>query len=409
MKLSIVVIGDELLIGQVTDTNSGEIARAMGPDGWETVSVRVIGDNAAQIKEAINNALSEADLVITTGGLGPTKDDITKAVMLEIFGGKLIHNPDVAENIREVFNRRGLTLNPLTLGQAMVPDSCRVIQNRFGTAPVMWFEKDSKVLVAMPGVPFETVGTLPEVRRLVNEYFSPGDVFIHRTFMVAGITESDLASHLDEFESALPSGIHLAYLPQPGLIRLRLDGVNVDRNTFENFDFRLKKELGDLLIFYGDATPAEILLIAARSCNLKIAAAESCTGGNIAHLITSVPGSSDTFLGGIVSYANEVKQNLLGVKPEDLETHGAVSREVVEQMAIGVCRATGADCSVATSGIAGPGGGSPDKPVGTVWMAWCVNGKVISKKFRFPGDRLRVINRASTEGILGLHRLLCSF
>lgn len=409
MKLSIVVIGDELLIGQVTDTNSGEIARAMGPDGWETVSVRVIGDNAAQIKEAINNALSEADLVITTGGLGPTKDDITKAVMLEIFGGKLIHNPDVAENIREVFNRRGLTLNPLTLGQAMVPDSCRVIQNRFGTAPVMWFEQDGKVLVAMPGVPFETVGTLPEVRRLVNEYFSPGDVFIHRTFMVAGITESDLASHLDEFESALPSGIHLAYLPQPGLIRLRLDGVNVDRNTFENFDFRLKKELGDLLIFYGDATPAEILLIAARSCNLKIAAAESCTGGNIAHLITSVPGSSDTFLGGIVSYANEVKQNLLGIKPEDLETHGAVSREVVEQMAIGVCRATGADCSVATSGIAGPGGGSPDKPVGTVWMAWCVNGKVISKKFRFPGDRLRVINRASTEGILGLHRLLCSF
>lgn len=350
--------------------------------------------------------MDESDLVITTGGLGPTKDDITKGVMTDIFGGELIHDPAVTENIHEMFSKRGLKMNPLTEAQAMVPSSCRVVQNRFGTAPVMWFERGGKVLVSMPGVPFETEGMLPEVARLVKERFHADETLLHHSLMVAGITESALAQHLADFEDSLGQGLHLAYLPTPGLIRLRLDGRGTDGSGIElRFDEavnRLKSRLGDLMIYDGDATAAEILLRKLADRKLTVATAESCTGGNIAHRLTSIPGSSESFLGGVVSYANEVKSGVLGVNPADIEAHGAVSREVVEQMAVGACRATGARCSMATSGIAGPGGGSDEKPVGTVWMAWAVDGHVESRVFHFPGNRSRVIDRATTEALLGL-------
>ena len=226
------------------------------------------------------------------------------------------------------------------------------------------------------------------------------------SLMVAGITESALAQHLADFEDSLGQGLHLAYLPTPGLIRLRLDGRGTDGSGIElRFDEavnRLKSRLGDLMIYDGDATAAEILLRKLADRKLTVATAESCTGGNIAHRLTSIPGSSESFLGGVVSYANEVKSGVLGVNPADIEAHGAVSREVVEQMAVGACRATGARCSMATSGIAGPGGGSDEKPVGTVWMAWAVDGHVESRVFHFPGNRSRVIDRATTEALLGL-------
>ena len=406
MRLSIIVIGDEILIGQVTDTNSGAVARMFGPMGWTVRNIYTIGDGYDEIFETVNRAMDESDLVITTGGLGPTKDDITKGVMTDIFGGELIHDPAVTENIHEVFSKRGLKMNPLTEAQAMVPSSCRVVQNRFGTAPVMWFERGGKVLVSMPGVPFETEGMLPEVARLVKERFHADETLLHHSLMVAGITESALAQHLADFEDSLGQGLHLAYLPTPGLIRLRLDGRGTDGSGIElRFDEavnRLKSRLGDLMIYDGDATAAEILLRKLADRKLTVATAESCTGGNIAHRLTSIPGSSESFLGGVVSYANEVKSGVLGVNPADIEAHGAVSREVVEQMAVGACRATGARCSMATSGIAGPGGGSDDKPVGTVWMAWAVDGHVESRVFHFPGNRLRVIDRATTEALLGL-------
>ncbi len=406
MRLSIIVIGDEILIGQVTDTNSGAVARMFGPMGWTVRNIYTIGDGYDEIFETVNRAMDESDLVITTGGLGPTKDDITKGVMTDIFGGELIHDPAVTENIHEVFSKRGLKMNPLTEAQAMVPSSCRVVQNRFGTAPVMWFERGGKVLVSMPGVPFETEGMLPEVARLVKERFHADETLLHLSLMVAGITESALAQHLADFEDSLGQGLHLAYLPTPGLIRLRLDGRGTDGSGIElRFDEavnRLKSRLGDLMIYDGDATAAEILLRKLADRKLTVATAESCTGGNIAHRLTSIPGSSESFLGGVVSYANEVKSGVLGVNPADIEAHGAVSREVVEQMAVGACRATGAICSMATSGIAGPGGGSDEKPVGTVWMAWAVDGHVESRVFHFPGNRSRVIDRATTEALLGL-------
>lgn len=406
MKVSIVIIGDEILIGQVTDTNSGAVARTLGPAGWEIESVITVGDDRASIEGAVTQAMAAADLVITTGGLGPTKDDITKKVLTDYFGGTLQPDPSVIENIRRVFALRGLEMNPLTEAQALVPTSCTVIQNLYGTAPVMWFEKNGKVLVAMPGVPFETEGMLPEVARRVAARFTPGEERLHSSVMVTGITESALAAKLEEFENTIGEGLHLAYLPQPGLIRLRLDGCGTSGSDItarhsQAHDMLLEC-LGPLAVFDGDATAAEIVLEALRRRRYTLATAESCTGGNIAHCITSVAGSSDVFLGSVVSYSNDVKHKLLGVSMVDLETHGAVSRPVVEQMAIGARVATGASCAVATSGIAGPSGGSPDKPVGTVWIAWATPAGVSSREFHFPGNRDRVIDRASTEALLGI-------
>ena len=404
MNLSVIVIGDEILLGQVTDTNSGAIARTFSPMGWQVRRVVAVPDDSEAISEAVNAALDESQLVITTGGLGPTKDDITKRTLMEIFGGTLRRDPDVTANIRRVFNLRGLEMNPLTADQALVPDSCQVIQNLYGTAPVMWFERDGRVLVSMPGVPFETEGMLPEVARQVRDRFAPDVELHHRVAMASGITESALATHLAEYEDSLASGIHLAYLPQPGLIRLRLDGIGCSAECFDHAWRTLLDTAKPYIIHIGDATPAAMLIEALRTRGLTMATAESCTGGNIAHAVTSVAGASDVFLGGIVSYANSVKSGLLGVSADDLAQHGAVSEAVVRQMALGACHATGADCAVATSGIAGPGGGTPEKPVGTVWMAWCVQSHVETRCFHFPGDRARVINRATTEALLALFR-----
>lgn len=394
------------MIGQVTDTNSGAIARTFVPDGWDISRVITVGDNEKDITAAVEDAIAASELVIVTGGLGPTKDDITKKVLMNIFGGELVRDAEVTENIRRVFERRGLKLNALTEDQALVPSSCRVIPNRLGTAPVMWFERDGHVLVSMPGVPFETEGALPEVRRLVREYFNPEEESHHATIIVGGITESALAERLEVFENSLGDGLHLAYLPQPGLIRLRLDGRGPKGGDIaarhEAARRQLSEALGELAVHQGDDSPAAIVLDTLRQRGLTLATAESCTGGNIAHRLTSVAGSSDVFLGSVVSYSNSVKEGLLGVEAMTLEAVGAVSREVVEQMVAGACRATGADCAVATSGIAGPGGGSVEKPVGTVWMAWACRGKIVSRVFRFPGDRARVIDRATTEALLGI-------
>lgn len=411
MKLSIVVIGDELLLGRVTDTNSGFIARHFDALGWEIASVETVGDSREAISSAIGRAMERSELVITTGGLGPTKDDITKGVLTEIFGGELVTDLDVLDNISEVFNIRGLKMNQLTAAQAIVPSSCRVIQNRLGTAPIMVFERDGRMLIAMPGVPFETEGMLVSgVLPEVMNHFQPDTAIAHQTLIVTGITESALASRLEDFENSLPGELHLAYLPTPGLIRLRLDGFSRDAKGItditQEYADRLSDILGDLLLYYGDGTPAEIALLRLRNHGMTLATAESCTGGNIAHSITAIAGCSDVYTGSVVSYSNDVKADTLGVSRDALERFGAVSREVVEQMATGVCRLTGADCSVATSGIAGPDGGTTEKPVGTVWTAICIKGKVTSRLLHLPGNRSRVIERATNEVLIDLAKAI---
>lgn len=411
MKISIIVIGDELLLGQVTDTNSGDIARAIAPAGWQVAQVATVADDAAAIRDAIETALATTNVVLTTGGLGPTKDDITKATLMEVFGGELRFNAEVMENVKSVFARRGLDMNRLTESQAMVPTSCTPIRNVLGTAPVMWFERDGKVLVAMPGVPFETrhAFTAEVFPRLLKRFGR--DCWIeHRTVIVSGITESDLAERLTTFEETLPAGAHLAYLPNPGYIRLRLDVAGADekivKGTADSAADELKAILGNLIIAGTDLNAEELLLDALRELRLTVATAESCTGGNIAHRITMIPGASDFYPGSVVSYSNDVKMNILGVDAAVLDAYGAVSEPVARQMAEGARRALGADCAVATSGIAGPSGGSPEKPVGTVCMAFATPEGTDTATFHFPGDRARVIDRASTTALIELAKRL---
>lgn len=414
MKTTIIVIGDELLIGQVTDTNSGMIARLMAPHGWEVEQVMTVADDREAIREAVGRALDSTPVVLTTGGLGPTKDDITKAVLTDIFGGELREDPDVLANVREVVERRGLKLNDLTAAQAIVPTSCRVIQNRVGTAPLMWFERtDGHILVAMPGVPFETREMFStEVMPMLLKRFPSPDNIEHRTLVVADISESALATRLAPWESALPPYAHLAYLPEPGVVRLRIDGRHTDAGFLKKEIDRLADELALLaagnLMCRGDITPARCLLDMLVERHLTVGTAESCTGGNIAHTITAEPGSSAAMLGGVVSYSNDVKRRLLGVSEASLEAHGAVSIPVVKEMASGARKALGCDIALATSGIAGPGGAVPGKPVGTVCIAVATPWGLWADTFHFPGNRERVIDRATTTAIIRAIRELQS-
>lgn len=409
INTSIVIIGDEILLGRVTDTNSGAIARAMDRAGSRIVSIATVGDNAQAIRNAVEAALAESDVVFTTGGLGPTKDDITKRVLTDIFGGETVRNDEVTKNIESIFAAKGLKLNPLTLDQALVPASATIIQNRLGTAPIMVFSKDGKTLVSMPGVPFETEGMLPEVVRHIIEVRRPGSGLRHTTFVVTGISESALAGCLDSYEQSLPEDYKLAYLPDSPVIRLRLDGPEADVQ-YAAYSEALKSALSainDLTILgCGEKTIGALVVERLKEKGLTMATAESCTGGNIAHIITSVPGASEVFAGGVVSYANSAKINVLGVGAETLADNGAVSRPVVLQMVGGACKALAADCAVATSGIAGPGGGTPDKPVGTVWIAVRTPQGSEAVCYRFPGSRDRVIARASATALIMLLKRL---
>lgn len=409
MKYIILAIGDELLAGQVTDTNSGVIARMLEPAGFELARVEVIADTGEALREALTRALQDVHLVLTTGGLGPTKDDQTKQTLCSLFGGQMVEDPQVLENVRQIVERRGISLNRLTAAQAMVPDCADIIQNEVGTAPIMWFERpDDRVVVTLPGVPFECEQMMDRrVKRLIKNRFPQRDRLERRTVMAFDITESALAQILEPWEDALPSYAHLAYLPKPGVLRLRLDLHNAPEGEAE----RLKQELieripAENLMATEDILPqARVLQLLARN-GLTMATAESCTGGTIASRITALPGASAAFKGGVVSYSNDMKHSALGVSANDLEQHGAVSQPVVEQMARGVLELTGADLAVSTSGIAGPSGGTAEKPVGTVWMAVATPDGVESQCFRFPGSRDRVIDRAATTAFLLLLKKL---
>ena len=411
MNVEIIVIGDELLIGQVTDTNSGWIARELNHIGWEVTEITTVRDRSREITDALNSSFGRVDVVLMTGGLGPTKDDITKQTLCDYFGGKLVFDESVFANVEAIFRHRKLTMNDSTRNQAYVPNVCTVIQNPVGTAPVMWFERNGKVLVSMPGVPTEMKTVMKEaiISRL-REYFQDHSSILHRTCLVKDFTESRLSETLSDFEAQLPACIKLAYLPTPGVIRLRLtargDEESYLQKIIDDEFFKLRTILGSHLFCGSDTTLAGALGSILTERGETLVTAESCTGGNIAHKITRVAGSSAYFKGSVVAYSNEVKARVLNVSSEILSGFGAVSRETVLQMVSGVQRLLSSDCAIATSGIAGPGGGSVEKPVGTVWIAVRYGERSEAECFCFEGDREQVIARATQSALLMLIQLM---
>lgn len=411
MNVQIITIGDELLIGQVVDTNSAWMGQQLGNEGFLVTWRTAVGDVEEQMLEAIDEGMKHAQIVLITGGIGPTKDDITKKTLCKYFDSGMHFSEEVYQNIEQLFERYGRPMNALTRDQAWVPDKCVVIQNRAGTAPCTWFERDDKIVVSMPGVPDEMKWLMThEIIPRLKQRFRQDTYILHQTTWVTGYGESALALKLTAFEEELPAFVKLAYLPQPGLIRLRLSAYAESKEQADEAINRLKEKLFSLLqghvIAKEDRAPEELIgdLLMARC--LTMGTAESCTGGRIASLITAIPGCSRYFLGSIVAYSNEVKKNLLGVSETDLSIQGAVSRPVVEQMALGLIKTLGCDCAIATSGIAGPDGGTPEKPVGTIWVAVAYKGKVVSECFKFNHIREVNITRTSSMALLMLLRLL---
>lgn len=403
MQAEIITIGDELLIGQVVDTNSAWLGSTLGDDGIKVIQITSVQDHAAQIVQAVNDALSRADIVLMTGGLGPTKDDITKKTLAEMFGMKLVRNEQVYEMVGKQLALRGIAFTELNQGQALVPDGCTVLPNRNGTAPGMWFERDGKVLISMPGVPFEMKALVKdEVLPRLRKHFAL-DANVHRTIITFGLAESILADTIASWEEALPPYLHLAYLPSALCIRLRLSAYEIDRQKaeqeIESQIEKLSKVIPHYIIGSEDDSLESVTGTLLKTRGETLATTESCTGGNIAHRFTAMPGASEYFKGGVVAYSNEVKIALLGVDPESLNRYGAVSQSVAEQMAEGVRRATGATYGISTTGIAGPTGGTPEKPVGTVWMAVATPNGVFSRRMVFGSVRSQNIERASSNCI----------
>jgi nicotinamide-nucleotide amidase len=373
VNASIITIGDELLIGQTIDTNSAFIATALNTIGVWIKRRVAIGDVRSEILEALAAESKQSKITIITGGLGPTADDITKPALCDYFGATLKVNNDVLENVKAIFARINRPLLPVNEKQAEVPNNCTALQNKRGTAPGMWFEKDGVVYVSLPGVPHEMEGLIESevVPRLKQRFSLPH--IIHKTILTAGRGESEIAAIIADFETALPAHIKLAYLPAYGMVKLRLTGRGSDREALEHDMQRrvalLKELVKDFLASDSDQTLPEVVNGLLKEQKKFVATAESCTGGYIAHLLTARPGSSATFKGGVVSYANDAKELALGVQHSTLEMHGAVSEQTVTEMATGVLEKLNADYAIATSGIMGPDGGTAEKPVGTVWIA----------------------------------------
>jgi len=406
----LITIGDEILIGQVVDTNSAWMAQELNREGFQVVQITSVPDIQEQIIETFTNAFKRADIVLVTGGIGPTKDDITKQTLCKFFDTGLVFNEEAYQNVLRQLSGRPGVMNELNRCQAYVPACCTPIINGAGTAPITWYEQDGKVLVSMPGVPREMMWAMKnEILPRLKAHFNTPKL-MHQTMIIKDYAESQLAIKLEGWENALPPFIKLAYLPQVGYIRLRLTGKNEDEKAL---DAAMKKEiekvreiLGSAVVAMEDITPDVQISRILKELGLTLSTAESCTEGNIAHLLTLHPGSSLFFKGGVVAYSNEVKQNVLGVSPKEIENHGAVSKEVVEQMAQGVRKVLKTAIGVATSGIAGPDGGTPQKPVGTVWIAASDGQKTISKLFQFGNFRERNIEKATFAAIFLIKELV---
>lgn len=404
MKATIVTIGDEILIGQIVDTNSVSIAKRLNSIGITIAEKLSIGDSKEAIVSTLERVISSSEVVIITGGLGPTKDDITKHTLAEMFGSKLVYNDTEGEHVRALLARRGIEFTELNRGQAMLPECCTVLHNAHGTAPGMWFDTpEGGVVVSLPGVPFEMEHLMEDevIPRLKERYTLQS--IVHRTLITRGIPESILAQRISSWEDALPDYLHLAYLPAPNVVRLRLSAYDVDKEQasreIESRFNDLREIIGDNIVGYeGSSVEAQLHDILTKR-GKTLAVAESCTGGMIASKFTAMAGASSYFRGGVVAYANEVKRDILGVRMEDIECFGAVSEVVALEMAEGVRRITGADYAIATTGIAGPTGGSKHKPVGTVWMAIATPEGSRAVMRNSGTDRGQIISRASAYAI----------
>ena len=433
MRAEIITIGDELLIGQVVDTNSAWMAQRLNEQGIELYQITSVHDEREHILAALDEAFSRADIVLTTGGLGPTKDDITKHVMCEYFGTTLVEDPRVREHIHILYKDRPDVLNRLTATQWLVPESATILPNRVGSAPIMVFEKatsktpktfetlktpsnqGTKFLFAMPGVPHEMKiameeQVLPFIKAKCESLEAKGEI-IHRTWMLYGIPESALAIRIEEWENALPSSMHLAYLPKDGIIRLRLSSYGeATREEMEQQIDTILPLISDYLIATEDLPVEVILGNLLKQHRQTIATAESCTGGRLAAALNAQSGSSAFYMGSVVAYSNEIKEQVLGVQPDTLMQYGAVSEQTVREMAEGVRALMHTDYAIATSGIAGPTGGTPDKPVGTVWIAWATPEGTEAECFHLGAAREReqITQRAVTVSLIKLIQSLKS-
>lgn len=402
VKAKIISIGDELLIGQVVNTNASWLGNKLTTNGIQVISTLTIGDGEEDILDALT-ACSDVDIVAITGGLGPTADDITKPTMCKYFDTELEFCQDAYDNIMSIFKLRGYPMSKRNEGQAYIPKACKYIPNRYGTAPCMWFEKGKTVYVSMPGVPFEMKNVFEkEILPMLLEHFKVTP-YLGRVVMTTGVGESFLADKIKDWEEALPDFLSLAYLPQYGMVKLRLDGRHPDRKllqeTLDNEIDKLVSLIGDHVFGYDEISIAEAVFKLLKTKGKTVASAESCTGGTIAKMITAIPGSSAVFKGTVVSYATEVKENILNVSHLDVEKYTVVSKQVVEQMAAGVRNLLKTDYAVATTGIAGPDGGTELTPVGTVWIAVATPDGVVSKINNFGKDRGNNIERASITAL----------
>ncbi|MCG6186364.1 competence/damage-inducible protein A [Maribellus maritimus] len=410
MKAEIITIGDEILIGQIVDTNSAWIAEQFNLNGIEIYQITSVHDEHQHIMEALKKAEEKADLVVLTGGLGPTKDDITKNVLCDYFDTKLVFHEPTFEQIKKRFTKFKIDINKLNRDQALVPESCSVLFNKVGTAPGMLFEKNDTIFVSMPGVPFEMkylveYQILPRLRESGKT-----KAIYHKTVLTQGVPESMLAIKIEKWEDALPKNIKLAYLPNPMSVRLRLSAIGVDaevlKKQVDTEVEKLQQIIPDDIYGFDNETMAEVAGRLLKQQGKTLAVAESCTGGYISHLITSVSGSSEYYKGSVTAYSNEIKMNVLGVTESALKEFGAVSEQVAREMALGVKNAFRSDFAVATTGIAGPGGGTKEKPVGTVWIAVAGEKKVFARKFVLGNDRERNIIRSGQTALQLLRRVI---
>ncbi|TWR31244.1 competence/damage-inducible protein A [Mucilaginibacter pallidiroseus] len=410
MLAEIITIGDEILIGQIVDTNSAWMAGKLNEQGIRVKQISSVSDNRAHILAALKEATERADIILITGGLGPTKDDITKKTLAEYFDVEMVLNDDALNNVKRIFERYNRPLLEVNRLQAMVPANCEVIQNENGTAPGMWFDEGGKIYVSMPGVPFEMYYMLEEkVIPKLKPRFNLAPI-IHKTILTVGEGESFLAKRIADIEDSLPANIKLAYLPKMGQVRLRLsayvgDDLNIQEQV-NNFANQITERVSDNVVAVEDIPLENVVINTLKKRGLTLSVAESCTGGYISHLITQHAGSSSVFFGGAVSYANALKEHVLGVKHETIKAFGAVSEQTVTEMVEGALREFKSDVALAVTGIAGPDGGSPDKPVGTVWIAVANANKTVAKKFTFVNKRMQNIERSAVAAFFMLITLL---
>ncbi len=396
MKAYLLTVGDEILIGQIVDTNSAWMAQQLNLVGATVVKKASVGDELSEIQDGIREGLAAADVVLMTGGLGPTKDDKTIEAIAGFFGVEVVFHEPTYDRIVRAFEKRGITVRESHRQQCYLPVNATILPNKMGTAPGTWYEHEGKVIVSMPGIPYEMEYLMDhEVIPRLKQRFK-GKAIAHRTILTVGTGESEIAARIERFEDSLPANIKLAYLPNLGQVRLRLTGTGDDETSLQQLLDQKVEELEALIpeIIFGHEKEEleEVIGRMLREQGLTLGTAESCTGGYIAHRITSIPGSSDYFLGSAVTYTNELKMKLLGVKTETLEQYGAVSEHTVIEMAQGALPLLGVDIAIAASGIAGPGGGTPEKPVGLVWIAVGNKDKIVTKKIIAGKDRRKNIH-----------------